>query len=185
MKVSWELRDYDREFFDRELRDFVPDKVYDMHAHLYRESDWQGRAPAEVTAGPTEITMEVYTEQMQWILPGREVHGLHFPFPGYLSGGFPSEEPNTWVSEQIKKDPSARGQFLVRPTDDPEWVRQEMGRLGLRGLKPFATYADVPDYSQAEIPSYLPEPLIAVAHEECWTITLHMQRTLSAADPSN
>lgn len=184
-KVTWEWREYDREFFARELDDFVPAKVYDVHAHLYRASDWQGQPPAEVLAGPHEVTLEVYREHMQWILPGREVHGLHFPFPGGRPGGFPPEAPNAWVSEQIKKDPLARGQFLVRPTDDPEWVRQEVRRLGLRGLKPFASYADVPDYRQAEIPTYLPEPLVAVAHQEGWTITLHMQRTLSAADPSN
>jgi len=183
--VTWELRDYDREFFARELDDFVPDRIYDVHAHLYRESDWQGRPPANVVAGPPEITLEVYREQMQWILPGREVHGMHFPFPPGNPGGFPTEEPNAWVSQEIKKDPLARGQFLVRPTDDPEWVREEVRRLGMRGLKPFASYADVPDYSQAELPAYLPEPIVAVAHEEGWSITLHMQRTLSAADPSN
>jgi len=184
-KVTWQLRDYDREFFYREVDDFVPARVYDMHAHLYRASDWEGHAPAEVLAGPPEISLEVYREQMQWILPGREVHGLHFPFPGGQPGGIPPEAPNAWVSEQIKKDPLARGQFMVRPTDDPEWVRQEVRRLGLRGLKPFASYANVPRYSEAELPSYLPEPIVAVAHEEGWSITLHMQRRLSASDPSN
>ena len=184
-RVTWELRDYDQEFFARELDDFVPDRVYDVHAHLYRATDWQGQAPLTVLAGPAEITLEVYREQMEWILPGREVHGMHFPFPGGMPGGFPTEEPNAWVAQEIARDPLARGQFMVRPTDDPEWVRQEVHRLGMRGLKPFASYADVPDYSQAELPTYLPEELVAVAHEEGWSITLHMQRTLSAADPSN
>ncbi len=185
MNVTWELRDYDEEFFRRELEDFVPRKIYDVHAHLYRESDWQDAKPAEVTVGPSEITMEVYQEQIQWILPGREVHGLHFPFPGPASDNLDLSAPNAWVGAQITKDPLARGQFLVRPSDDPEWVRQEVRRLGLRGLKPFATYADVSDFTQAELPSYLPEELVSVAHQEGWTITLHMQRTLSAADPSN
>ena len=110
---------------------------------------------------------------------------MHFPFPPGQRGGFPTGSPNEWVSRQIKKDVLARGQFLVRPTDDPEWVRQEVRRLGLRGLKPFGSFADVPDYREAEMPSYLPEPIVRVAHEEGWTITLHMFRKLSVADPSN
>jgi glutamate-1-semialdehyde 2,1-aminomutase len=184
-RVTWDYRDYDREFFHRELATFVPERIYDIHAHLYRVSDWLGDPPPKVEKGPAEITLEVYREQMQWILPDREIHGLHFPFPAASGENFPTEEPNAWVGQEIRKDPLARGQFLVKPGDNPEWVRQEVKRLGLRGLKPFASYSGIPDYGQAEIPSYLPEPIVKVAHEEDWTITLHMMRTLSASDPSN
>ena len=52
-----------------------------MHAHLWRVRDWEGQAPPMVRAAPAEVTMEVDKEYMEWILPGREVHGLHFPFP--------------------------------------------------------------------------------------------------------
>lgn len=181
--VSWELRKEDIEFFARELDDFVPERVYDVHAHLYRESFWDGDTPAQVRAGPSDISSEIYREQMQWILPGREVHGLHFPFPAQKP--IDTVAPNAWISQEIKKDPLSRGQFLVRPTDDPEWVRQEIHRLGLRGLKPFASFAQVDQYNLAEIPDYLPEPLVAVANEEGWTITLHLVRPESASDKSN
>jgi predicted TIM-barrel fold metal-dependent hydrolase len=120
---------------------------------------------------------------MRWILPKREVHGLHFPYPTTRSND--TTAPNAWVSQEIRKDPLARGQFLVRPTDDPEWVRQEARRLGLRGLKPFATYAEVEHPHLAELPEYLPERLVAAANEEGWTITVHLSRPRSAADPSN
>ena len=184
MPITWELRDEDRDFFDRELKDFVPDRVYDAHAHLYRRCFWRDDAPAHVAAGPADVTLEVYREQMQWLLPGREVHGLHFPFP-FLDPSIDTAAPNEWVSEQVKKDPLARGQFLVRPTDDPEWVRQQVRRLGLRGLKPFASYAPVDNSNLAELPQYLPEPLVAVANEEGWSITVHLMRPRDVADPSN
>ena len=45
MKPTWEVRDYDREFFEKELDSFVPDKIFDAHAHLYRKSHW-GRPTA-------------------------------------------------------------------------------------------------------------------------------------------
>ena len=35
MKATWELRDYDREFFEKELDSFVPNRIFDAHAHLY------------------------------------------------------------------------------------------------------------------------------------------------------
>lgn len=183
MATTWEMREEDREFFERELQSFVPDRVYDMHAHLWRERDWEGRPPALVRAAPAEVTMEVYQECVGWILPGREVHGLHFAFPTI----FPNDPApcNEWVSRQIKKDPLARGQFYVRPTDDPEWTREEVNRLGLRGFKPFAGFAERPDKGNAEIPEFFPEWIARLAHEEGWSITLHMQRSRSLAEPSN
>jgi len=179
----WELREEDQEFFARELEDFVPDRVFDMHAHLWRQSDYGDKVPEFVRNGPAEVTLEIYREYMEWILPRREVHGLHFQFPVMPPD---STGPlNTWVSQQVKKDRLARGQFYVRPTDDPDQVRQEMKRLGLRGFKPFNCFVDRPDIHNAEIPEYMPEWIPRLAHEEGWSITLHMQRARSLADPSN
>ena len=48
--ATWGVRDQDREFFERELQSFVPDRVYDAHAHLWRASDWEGREPEAVKA---------------------------------------------------------------------------------------------------------------------------------------
>jgi glutamate-1-semialdehyde 2,1-aminomutase len=129
------------------------------------------------------MTLELYREYMQWILPGREVHGLHFAFPTI----FPNDPVpcNEWVSRQVRKDALARGQFYVRPTDDPDWVRAEVRRLRMRGFKPFAGFASRPDKSNAEIPEFFPEWIARLAHEEHWSATLHMQRARSLADPSN
>ena len=183
MALTWEVREEDREFFERELHSFLPDRVYDMHAHLWRETDWEGRPPAMVRVAPAEVTIEVYKECMAWILPGRQVHGLHFPYPAI----FPNDPVpcNEWTSQQIKKDTLARGQFYIRPTDDPEWVRAELKRLGLRGLKPFAGFVERPDKTNAEIPEFFPDWMARLAHEEGWSVTLHMMRRRSLADASN
>ena len=69
MQITWELCDHDVEFFRRELDDFVSAKVYDIHAHLWRESDWQEQPPSYVKVAPPEITMEVYKAHIEWVLP--------------------------------------------------------------------------------------------------------------------
>jgi len=180
MSLTWELRNEDRQLFARELETFVPDRIYDVHGHLYRTSFWDD-PPALLAAGPPDITLEVYREQMSWLFPNRKVHGMHFPL-AFVEDTGPG---NAWVSQEIKKDPLARGQFLVRPTDDPEWVRQEVRRLGLRGLKPFSTYAAVDDFWEAQIPDYLPEPIARVADQEAWSVTLHIVRSRGIADQTN
>ncbi len=184
MGTIWELQDADREAFADELDGFVPPRVYDAHAHLYRAAWWDD-PPAAVSAGPHDITLPVYREQMEWILPGREVHGLHFAYPFPTDSSAAIAAANAWVAQETATDPLARGQFLVRPTDDPEWVRQKVKRLGLRGFKPFIYYSRVPDMYQAELPDYFPEALAAVADDEGWSVTLHIVRSRGIADPSN
>ena len=38
MPKTWEIRDYDREFFAKELDDFVPERMFDAHAHLFERA---------------------------------------------------------------------------------------------------------------------------------------------------
>jgi glutamate-1-semialdehyde 2,1-aminomutase len=183
MPLTWQLCEEDRECFARELDDFVPKRVFDIHAHLWRKSDFEDHMPEFVAAGPDAITLETYREHIAWILPGREVHGLHFAFPSTWPNA--TEPPNEWVSQEIQKDEVSGGQFYVRPDDDPDRVEGEMKRLGMRGFKPFGCFAKRPDKQNAEIPEYLPEWIPRLAHRHGWTITLHMQRARSLADPSN
>ena len=163
METPWRLREEDEEFFSKQLNSFIPERVYDIHAHLWRISDWEGRPPEIVQAAASEISLERYREYMAWIFPGREVHGLHFAYPA----AFPNapDPCNAWVSGEVRKDPLARGQYYVRPTDAPDRTREEVKRLGLRGFKPFANFSGRPDIENAEIPedwSQLASDILAV-----------------------
>ena len=66
---------------------------------------------------------------------------------------------NAWVAEQIREQPDCRGEFFVRPAADPEWVREQVRKLGLHGFKCYHTHADVTPTWEADIPAYLPEPI--------------------------
>jgi len=194
-RITWEYRPEDREFFYRELDSFVPDRVFDAHCHIYELSHMDyvegSRYPVKyrafhsfsalMEAGPHSITLEEYRRQVDGLHPGREVHCLGMPF-------VPVADPpaaNEWVSQQIAKDPLSRGHFVLVPDEDPEWVRQEMRRLGLCGLKPYHMFLPYGQTLEAELPTYLPESILSVANEEGWSITLHMVRSRAIADPSN
>ena len=183
MAVTWEYRTEDQEFFERELDAFVPDRIYDMHAHLWRATDWGNSPPDIVRLAPSEITLEIYREHLGWIFPNRDVHGLHFPFPS----AFPNNPApcNEWIAAQIREDSLARGQFYVRPDDDPDWVASETKRLGLRGFKPFSCFSARQDKENAEIPEYFPEWIARIANDNGYSVTLHMMRARSLADSSN
>ena len=174
------LRSKDYDFFQRELASFVPDRIFDAHGHLAAAgSDDNLKIPAWPLPN---IGYAEYRKLIDMLHPGRHAAAL------FLAWGSTPERiklTNEWVSNQIAKIADCRGAFFIRPTDDPEWVRQEVRRLSLHGFKCYHTHASVTPTWKAEIPDYLPEPLVKVAHEEGLAITLHMVKARAVADPGN
>ncbi|MDA0334593.1 MAG: amidohydrolase family protein [bacterium] len=180
MTTDTGFTDLDGEFFQRELDAFLPDRIYDAHAHLWKQ-DW---ASFTLGAAIVDVGIAEYDRGIGEIHGGRPTETL------FLSFATPEhadqiDAANAWTADQIKDRPACRGHFFVRPTDDPEWVRQQVRRLGLHGLKCYHTFAGSAPTWEASIPEYLPEPLVAVAHDEGWTITLHMVKSRAVADADN
>ena len=172
--------DYDHEFFERELAAFLPDRIFDAHVHIWRE----GMVPLRMEEIAGDVGYDEYMEAMETIHRGRTRGALILSFTGPEHPGH-RDIMNQWVAEQTAAHPDTRGHFFITPEDDPEWVRQEVKRLGLHGLKCYHSFADVDPTWEADIPTYLPERLVRVAGEEGWTITLHMVKQRAAADQAN
>jgi glutamate-1-semialdehyde 2,1-aminomutase len=170
----------DREFFERELAGFLPSRVFDAHCHLWLESAVAFRVPG--LAG--DVGAAEYLRLMEDLHPGRTQGALLLSFasPSNLDG---RTRMNEFIARETHRQATFRGEFFVTPGDDPEWVRQEVRRLGLHGLKCYHTFAARQPTWEADIPDYLPEPLVRVAHEEEWVITLHVVKSRAIADPAN
>ena len=174
-------RPEDLAFHERELESFISDRVFDAHAHLWQADNMMGRAA--VPELPKDVGYSQYMALMQALHPGRKTAGLLLhrvvPRPALAAA-------NEWASRNVAEDADCRGLFIVPPEADPEWVRQEVRRLKLHGLKVYHLFANHVDPTwEAQIPDYLPEPLVKVADEEDWAITLHMVRPRAIADPGN
>jgi len=172
--------DEDIAFFDRELESFVPDRVFDAHAHIYQRdhSGWSFEGM------PEDIGLAEYQRLIDDLHPGRLAGALVIPYtqPSIVDG---TARANQFVSQQISGHASYFADFFISPADDPEWVRQEVRRLGLHGFKCYHTFSDSKPTWEADIPDYLPESIVRVAHEEGWVITLHMVKSRCVADPGN
>jgi len=183
-EFTWGAHETDRDFFERELKSFLPDRIFDAHAHLVRFSDCSDaiRAPWEGIC-PPEFSLSEYRRYMN------ALHGA-VPTDALCVGIVPNDNcaiSNEYVASQVGPDPGCAAHFLVRPADDPEWVRDEVKRLGMCGLKPFHSFVREPISAtmQCEIPEYLPEPIMKVADEERWSITIHLVKSRGCADPGN
>ena len=180
MKRGWEFRECDREFFARELGSFVPEKIFDAHAHLYEAYHWgKGR---RVGQGPEVATLEEFRRHMEWITPGRHTAALFF---GAGFGDDRFRASNEFVARELRKDRESRGEMVVSPRMDPEEMRAEVKRLGFSGLKVYHLFVQGEPTWNADISKFLTEEHVRVAHQEGWTITLHMVKHRAMAEAAN
>lgn len=179
--LTWELRQSDEEFFARELNSFVPEFLFDAHAHLY-ELSHTSIPRSLLEKGPHRVTLEEYRRQMEWLTPGRRVAGLFFG--AGLNEQFYSAS-NQFVSQEVAKDAESRGQLIVSPRQDCQQIRDEGKKHGFVGLKVYHTFSTRQPTWESEIAEYFTEEHARAAHEGGWSITLHMVKERALADSGN
>ena len=76
----WELNDADRALIAREVELFLPDRVFDAHAHLFRAEHYAPAVrPAHQEGNPERLGLDEYMRYIGWIHPGsRTIGGLFF-----------------------------------------------------------------------------------------------------------
>jgi glutamate-1-semialdehyde 2,1-aminomutase len=182
LKLVTELNDTDRKLLHRALDGFVPDKVFDVHTHLFHSRHFaKGNRPVFLDEDRGYGMSDFQTAMRLW-MPGRQVEGL---FYGYPSAGNDRVGENAWVQSQVDVSTHSRALVLAAPTDDPAEVRQLMSTGVFVGIKPYRLYADVPDTREAEIESFAPEWMWEVCHDHDGIMVLHIMLADGITDPRN
>ncbi|HUT25689.1 MAG TPA: amidohydrolase family protein [Sumerlaeia bacterium] len=188
MKPPIERNDLDRKIWDEELDAFVPDRVFDVHTHVYR---WEWNADPKKERGPFAETVGRQFPEANWdaldawdrcLLPGREVHRLAFPFP------FPQcdfEASNAFAAKETQGDPLSGALMLVHPSMPAEFIGERVRRDGFLGIKPYRYYAATGDPANCRIADFLPGHQIEAADDLGLIVMLHLSRRDAVADPEN
>lgn len=180
---NWEFGDTDRALFEEELESFVPNRIFDAHAHWYRLDHFPDTVTHPlVLSGPKVAGVEAYLEAMEQLTPGRKTEGLFFPFPFV---GMQVDAANHFLYEELQKSPGSRGQMLIIPEHDPEFIRETVTKYQFVGLKCYHVYSSEKPTFDSSIEAFLPESQVAMAHELGLSITLHMVRQRALADKRN
>jgi glutamate-1-semialdehyde 2,1-aminomutase len=186
MPIVSHATEADLDLFRRELDDFVPDVICDAHMHLWAVSHLPptGYGAFRELEGDV-IDLAAYHSRMAELLPGRSVVG-GLILPGAVGAlGAQVAAQNSFTAAEAASKRDWRGAMLVSPGMDPEYLRAEVRRPGLSGLKCYHVHSKLPATWDADIPTYLPEAHVRVAHEERLFITLHMVKARAVADRSN
>lgn len=175
----------DREMLEK-LQSFIPDKVFDAHAHLHKTeyctpglNMFQGYGTAD---------MERLLQDQKALYGDRKFRGLILPTPAVLFNDRPDlrREMNDWMNEELYKAPDCVGAVYVMPGDTREDIEAMLKNPQIRGFKCYHQSAktDGPTWL-AEVQEYLPESAWEVANERGMSITIHMVRPLALSDGKN
>jgi glutamate-1-semialdehyde 2,1-aminomutase len=184
-----ELNDLDRRIWDEELEDFVPDRIFDVHSHVYRWA-FNTDPGKEATAASGFIGKdfpEAGTEALdacdRILMPRREVNRLSFPFPFSPCCDFTAA--NDFVIKQSKQRPGSGALMLVHPSMTADFLETEVERRGFLGFKPYRLYSATGDTVECKITDFLPETHIQVADRRGLILMMHLSKRNAIADPDN
>ncbi len=187
MPRLFEVRDVDRRFYQERLQGFLPDRIVDVHAHVwlksFRKAPPTGRAvtwPLRVAEqGPVEELIETY----RLLFPGKSVQPLIFSFveshEDDLTGA------NAYVSHAAGEHGFAALVFAA-----PQWSAERLEREILKGqfigAKVYLTLS--PSHIPADeirIFDFLPHRQLEVLDRHGWIVMLHIPRSRRLRDPVN
>lgn len=176
--------EYDCAVYEKELKDFLPPKIVDVHAHVWKNSfEPYGKANGGATwidLVADEITAEQLNDTYKMLFPYQKVTPLIF-------GGVKHniQQCNDYILEVSQKfDYPA----LLR-TDyamSGSVIEEQVKKGGFLGIKPYIT--NCPPYipeGEIRIFDFLPHEHLEVADRNGWIVMLHIPRAKRLKDPVN
>lgn len=140
----FEVTSYDKKIWEEELKDFLPDKILDIHTHVYKSEFMDPPAPNAVrhwtSAVASENPIEHLQETYQLLFPGKDVKALMF-----VLGRTGIDKNNDYVSKASKKT-GWPALYYSEPSMSADELEQKIREGGFLGVKSYLNRA----------PSYIP-----------------------------
>jgi len=167
-------------------RDFIPEKVFDAHMHLYIAET----APA-ICEAKRAATVEDYLEDMRAFLPGaKEIRLNMLPWVARslsdLDNGH-RDKTNANLYEQQRLHPECVVMPYVLPYDSEETIYAMASQPGVKGFKCYYYGANLPQGAgeTVAIRDFVPESVWVIANEKKMIIELHIMRPTALSDEDN
>ncbi len=169
----------DREIWEQELADFVPERMLDAHIHFFWNSNL-----ANIPAGfvHEDHNLATLNDWARVLYPGRQLQ--------YLILGTPSGHPVVErhvesVRQEITGIPGIRHNRLVTPGCQLDDIERDLQNPQFIGLKPYRTFSVTGDIAECRIHEFLPHEQMELANQHGWWVTMHLSRFDGCADRHN
>jgi len=178
------INDYDKYVYEKELKNFLPDKMFDAHVHIsvpgLKAYGSHNGGSTWTDYLPKDMPIADFLDFNKQMFPNQEVSALIF--------GRCLTEINATNEAIIKENKGYNFPTLYRSdyAMDPDLLEANVKAGGFLGLKPYLS--NCPSYipsNEVRIFDFLPHAQLEVANKNGWIIMLHIPRNDRLKDPVN
>lgn len=180
-----EVKQVDKIFYKEKLQDFLPDKIFDVHTHVFLP-DLNEHHSGRTVTWPSRVAnanpVEDLEETARLMFPGKTYIPLMFGMP---SEGIDIAKSNEYVSK-CSKAMGYPALMLTKPEMTPDEVETEIKKGDFCGIKVYLSYA--PAYipsNEIRIFDFLPHSHLEVCDKLGLAVMLHIPRPQRLRDPLN
>ncbi len=186
--MNIEYTETDQRIWEEELSWWVPDRVFDVHTHIFRPQyclmspdDPDQPRPERVDEWGV-VDAGVLRQWDAALLPDRQMCYILLPDPWPATDW---EAYAEFMAQEAANDSDSLtvAELVIAPSMTAEWVNEKIEQYGFIGLKPYRNMTDDP--VNCCITDMVPEPLLEVADDRGLIITMHMAKERALADPEN
>ena len=177
MKIDY--RDCDRQIWEEELAEFVPDRILDAHIHCLWRSNLD---PESRKLVHRDDDVPLLNQWANVLYPGRKMQYLILGTP---HNGLDVAKHVESVRQAIDGVPGIRHNRLVTPACQLEDIQRDLQHPQFVGLKPYRSYSVTGDIAECRIHDFLPHEQMELANEHHWWVTMHLSRFAGCADEEN
>ena len=180
----FEVKDIDRQIYEEEIRDFLPDEIIDIHTHIWLQ---QLRQPLEGDGGviwPNLVAKDNSVEDLQetyrLMFPGKKVTPLIF-----ATTSSDMEKMNEYVKGSVAKT-GYPALYFSSPGESGEEVERRIREGGYLGLKSYLSLS--PKYlprNEVRVFDFFTKAQLKKLNEMKGIVMLHLPRNGRLKDPVN
>lgn len=189
-KLLYDFTHKDMEIFEKEFKNFLPDKIIDTHIHLWRKEDKIDNHNLKLDKGPAndpsyeEYTIEDFKFTAEKLFPSKEYSGLFFGHPVKWMN---YEKNNQYIAKVCKRY-NFYGCYLS--SINQKELPSDFFKNRFIGFKPYPQMdKQVKDFSKQDIDvtmyDYMPETVLYFANSHRLIIVNHIPRANRLNDERN
>jgi len=188
MVSLFEVKKVDRNFYEKNIKDFLPEKIIDIHTHVWlkKHKKKNGDMPLRTVTWPDRVaeenTIEDLQETYRLLFPDKSVLPLIFSSP---TNNIDLEAVNKYIKD-CSKTAGCPSLLLSVPWWSGEELEEKVKEGCHIGCKAYLTMA-APYIPADEIRIYdfLPPHHLEVLNRNRWIAMLHIPRSKRLRDPVN
>ena len=186
--MLFDIKDVDKKFYNERLRDFLPEKIIDIHTHVWldRMVTHTTNELAKVVSWPSKIakdnSIEDLLETYELLFPDKSVSPMTF---SNVIDKNSMDKMNAYVA-QCAETYNLSSLAFTQPDWDAEKFETIVTQGGFLGAKVYLTFsANCIPTNEIRIFDFLPHHQLDVLNRHNWIVMLHIPRDKRLRDPLN